>query len=132
MSFPDMAAYDMNPVFDNLMKQHKIENNMFSFYMGSKENTYDSELTIGGYNKNKFTGDLHYHKITKKEFWNFKADNILIGGEDIGLCKNGCNLIADTGTSLITVPSKMFDKVYDKIPVEDSCIKLEELPEITF
>lgn len=59
---------------------------MFSFYMGSKENTYDSELTIGGYDKKFFTGDINYHKITNKNFWLFKADNILIGGEDLGLC----------------------------------------------
>jgi len=44
-----------------------------------------------------------------------KADNILLDGKDIGLCKNGCKLIADTGTSLITVPTKDIENLMNNI-----------------
>ncbi len=34
-----------------------------------------------------------------------KADNILVDGKDVGLCRHGCRVIADSGTSLITGPT---------------------------
>ncbi len=39
-----------------------------------------------------------------------KADNILLGGKDIGLCKGGCRIIADTGTSFNTGPRSSLGK----------------------
>jgi len=34
-----------------------------------------------------------------------KADNILVDGKDIGLCHGeGCRLIMDTGTSIMSAP----------------------------
>lgn len=100
--------------------------------MGSHENTNDSEITIGGVDPKLYEGEINYHKITDQNFWLFKAENILIDGKDVGLCKGGCNLIADTGTSLITTPSNQVDTLLNKLPLEDSCYNQEELPDLTF
>lgn len=73
--------------------------------MSSKENAYESQITFGGYDPNLLEGPIHYHHVIDKYYWMIKADNILINGQDVGFCPNGCKLIADTGTSLITGPS---------------------------
>jgi len=41
-----------------------------------------------------------------------KADNVLIDGQDLGIGKeNGVKLLFDTGTTLMTIPPKWFDKI---------------------
>jgi len=50
-----------------------------------------------------------------------KADKILVGGVDVGLCKHGCKVIADTGTSLITGPTNDLYTLMDELDVEDNC-----------
>ena len=65
----------------------------------------ESQITFGGYDDTLLDGPIHYHRVVDKYYWMIKADNILIGGKDVGLCPHGCKLIADTGTSLITGPT---------------------------
>jgi cathepsin D len=50
-------------------------------------------------------GEPKWHEVTDKYYWLLNADNILVNGEDLGLCKRGCKVVADTGTSLLTGPS---------------------------
>lgn len=49
-----------------------------------------------------------------------KAEKILLDGKDTGLCNN-CNVIADTGTSLITGPMDELMNLLNKIQVDDNC-----------
>ena len=47
---------------------------------------------------------MKWHRVVDEYYWMIKADKILLDGKDTGLC-NRCNVIADTGTSLITGPT---------------------------
>lgn len=78
---------------------------MFSFYFSRTDGSKSSELTIGGWDDSHMDGPLHFHSVTDKYYWLLDADNILVGGKDVGLCKHGCKVVADTGTSLLTGPS---------------------------
>ncbi|EGR30870.1 hypothetical protein IMG5_122010 [Ichthyophthirius multifiliis] len=132
LAFPSMVAYNRNSLFDNLAKSKKISKNIISFYMSNNAGSSDSQLTIGGYDKNKVLGQIHSHKIVKQYYWIFKADNILVGKKDIGLCKGGCYLIADTGTSLITGPSDSIYNLLNHLNVNDNCSNMNSLGDITF
>lgn len=100
-----MAAYQMEPIFDNVMKQGRLDNNVFSFYFDSKEDATNSRLILGGADPTYYVEPLVFFPVTEKYYWSLKASQILVGGKDIGLCKGGCTVVADTGTSLITGPS---------------------------
>jgi hypothetical protein len=42
------------------MDQHLLTQNMFSFYMTTSQND-SSELIFGGYDREKFTGNIQWH-----------------------------------------------------------------------
>lgn len=105
LAYPSMAAYNFSPMFDNIMKQKLLDRNVFSFYFSRNEGSKTSELTLGGWDNDHFEGELHFHNVVDKYYWLLDADNILVGGKDVGLCKHGCKVVADTGTSLLTGPS---------------------------
>lgn len=65
---------------------------------------------MGGWDNDHFSGELHFHNVVNKFYWLLDADNILVNNKDVGLCKHGCKVVADTGTSLLTGPS---DDLYD-------------------
>lgn len=82
--------------------------------MSPKNGRTDSEITVGGVDPSKYTGNINYHKVLKDYYWLVAAQNILVGGKDIGLCTGGCYVIADTGTSLITGPTNFVYKLLGK------------------
>ena len=101
-----MAAYGFHPLFDNIMDQGVLDKNVMSFYYDRTEDSSRSVMTIGGVDKDLYEGKIHYHDVVHKYYWTVKADDILLGDQSLDLCGlNGCKVVADTGTSLLTGPS---------------------------
>lgn len=100
--------------------------------MSPREGTSNSEITIGGADRNRYSGDIKYHKVLKEYYWLVGADNILVDGKDVGLCTGGCYVVADTGTSLITGPSESIFSLLEHVNVDSFCNNVSSLPDITF
>lgn len=100
--------------------------------MSPRSGMSDSEITVGGIDETKFTGEINYHRVLKDYYWIVAASNILVGGKDVGVCKGGCYVIADTGTSVITGPSDSIFTLMDTIGVNTNCRNVESLPDLTF
>ncbi|CAD8170289.1 unnamed protein product [Paramecium pentaurelia] len=132
LAYPSMAAYNFNPLFDNIMQQKLLDRNVFSFYFSRQEGSRSSELTLGGWDTDHFQGELHFHNVVNKYYWLLDADNILVNGQDVGLCKHGCKVVADTGTSLLTGPSDDLYDLLDTLNIDENCKNAKELPKLTF
>lgn len=74
---------------------------------------------------------MKWHRVIDKYYWMIKAEKILLDGKDTELCNN-CNVIADTGTSLITGPTNELLNLLDRITVDDNCNNIKSLPVLTF
>uniref|UniRef100_A0A673MF47 Cathepsin D-like n=1 Tax=Sinocyclocheilus rhinocerous TaxID=307959 RepID=A0A673MF47_9TELE len=104
MAYPAISVDGVTPVFDTAMAAKILPQNIFSFYINRDPvGEVGGELMLGGFDQQYFDGDLHYVNITRKAYWQIKMDEVQVGGT-LTLCKNGCQAIVDTGTSMITGP----------------------------
>lgn len=110
LSFTHLSVTPESNFIDMLLKQKKIERNLFSFYF-NKNDTSKSEIAFGGINKDKILGnvnDIQYFKVISKDYWEIKIDNIYYGNAKFNICeKFSCTAIVDTGTSMIAGPRGM-------------------------
>lgn len=65
-------------------------------------------MYIIGVNFDLFDGEITYVPVTQKSYWQFKVDEVQIlepKWSILKLCEKGCQMISDTGSSLIAGPS---------------------------
>jgi cathepsin D len=121
LAYPSMAAYDQTPVFDSIINQKLLKNNVITFYYSYNENT-DGQVSLGFIDESKFKGKIYYYDVIDKYYWTIKLNDIRYNGKSLGLCNDGgCKAVVDTGTSLNTGPTKDIMKLLNTIPVENDC-----------
>jgi hypothetical protein len=67
------------PIFDNMMRQNLLRENIFSFYMATTPQD-QSELLFGSYDTSKFIGDINWHPVVDQLFWSLRLDDIKLNG----------------------------------------------------
>ena len=92
LAYPSFAERGITPVFDNMINQKLLQDNLFAFYLSSKMDEemegLDSELTFGYYDKSKYTGDMIWHPILHKLMFGIQLDDIKVNGVPMGICGN--------------------------------------------
>ncbi|GAA6105842.1 nothepsin [Tachysurus ichikawai] len=107
LSYPLLAEELGAPVFDNIMKQNKVEKPMFSFYLSrnGSSTSLGGELLLGGMDEELFIPPINWLPVTLKGYWQIKIDAVMVQGSATFCHSHSCQAIVDTGTTLITGPT---------------------------
>ncbi|NXJ19994.1 CATD protein, partial [Dicrurus megarhynchus] len=139
LGYPKIAVEGAEPVFDNIIKRKMINKNVFSFYLNrDPAGTPGGELILGGVDPKYYKGEFNYYNVTRRAYWQIHMDAVDVGN-GLTVCQGGCEAIVDTGTSLITGPTREVKKIQDAIGAKPlikgeyvvPCEKVPTLPNVT-
>jgi len=132
LAFQALSDSGYAPVIDNIITQHLLTENKFSFYFSTDESV-ESSLTLGTPNTDLYTGSLTYITLAEEFYWQLKLVDLKVNGVRLGLCPSqGCAGVVDTGTSLLTGPSSGVNALLRELGASEDCSNLASLPDITY
>jgi len=145
LGYPNIAVNRIVPPFQEMMAQGLVDQPIFTFYINRDMNDpeHGGEITFGGINPNHHTSNITYVPVTRQGYWQFTVDNIEVadgGAANDLICNGGCQVISDTGTSLITGPKEEIKVLNNLIGAIEvilgeyfiNCNRIPVLPPITF
>jgi len=143
IAMPPSKTNPVLPPFDVMKQRGVFGENVFAFFLSTcphgVESCSGSQLTLGGVDTTKFTGDFTYVKETSYQsllgYWLIKSTGFSVGGQKMA-CANpmlGCPMVVDTGTSILTVPPSQWKKISQVIGnVSADCSNIDSLPTLHF
>ncbi|BET00944.1 cathepsin [Nesidiocoris tenuis] len=140
LAFPAIAMVSNVTVYENMLNQRLLANNLFSIYM--KRSMWDQdggEIIFGGWDESKFDSDhLDFIPVISGAYWTFRIDQISAG------VKIGERTLAmvDSGSSYIYLEKPIAEKFYNAIKgtnitrissgVIVDCLALDIMPSLEF
>ncbi|KAM4609823.1 renin [Polymixia lowei] len=139
MGYPNVAIDGITPVFDRIMSQHVLKEEVFSvYYSRDPKHSPGGELVLGGTDPNYYTGTFNYMGTKDTGKWEVIMKGVSVG-EEMMFCEEGCTAVIDTGSSYITGPAssvsllmKSIGAQLDESGYKVNCDIVKALPTVTF
>ena len=140
LAFQTISVDNVTPVWYNLLSQGKVSSPVFGVYLSrNAQSKVGGEITFGGIDTSRYTGDITYVPLNSETYWAFVIDDMTIGGKTASVCSK-CQGIADTGTSLIAGPKDAMTKINDMIGAKVgptgqamvNCSAIAAMPDVAF
>lgn len=77
-----MSAADTLPLFDNMMKNNLIQNNIFSIYLNPNKDK-QGEVLFGIVNELFMKSNFIFHPVISNDYWEIELKDIQIGEEKL-------------------------------------------------
>lgn len=137
LGFPQLAADKVTPPFYDMVKQG-LTDNYFSVWLSGNAGNNGGEITWGGVNPARYTGNFVYVPLSKAGYWQIRIDSVRVG--NVVQCSSGCEGIVDTGTSLMAGPPKDVNAIQSILGSQPlaageftiDCSLISQLPNITY
>lgn len=128
LGFPEIAVGKVQPPFQNALEQGALAEPVFSFWLNrnADDGEQGGELVLGGVDPEHYTGEHVWVPVTRRGFWQFEMKGLSIerkAGGSVEACSGGCQVIADTGTSLIAGPPEEIDRINAAIGAESVVVE---------
>ncbi|KAJ7344234.1 hypothetical protein JRQ81_000184 [Phrynocephalus forsythii] len=138
LAFPSISSSGATPVFDNMMSEGLVSQDLFSVYLSSDDQS-GSFVMFGGVDTSYYTGSLNWVPLSSESYWEITLDSITMNGQSVA-CSGGCQAIIDTGTSLLAGPPNGIANIQYYIGASQSsngeyyvsCSEMNSLPDIVF
>ncbi|XP_041092046.1 pepsin A-like [Polyodon spathula] len=140
LAYPSIASAEATPLFDNMMSQHLVSQDLFSFYLNRIPSTGpQAVLTFGGVDPSYYTGAIQWVPVTSQSYWQVNLDSVKINGQVVA-CSSGCEAIFDTGTSPLCGSSDAISSILKLAGLSlqsngmyaVSCDSLDKMPDVVF
>jgi cathepsin D len=79
MGFQSISEYNAPPVFQSLVSEGQTTDPVFAMKLAAN----GSELDIGGFNSDLYTGDFTYVPVTQEGYWQVAYDALNVDGEQV-------------------------------------------------
>uniref|UniRef100_A0AAQ4PN68 Peptidase A1 domain-containing protein n=1 Tax=Gasterosteus aculeatus aculeatus TaxID=481459 RepID=A0AAQ4PN68_GASAC len=137
LAYPRLSASGATPVFDNMMREGLVNQDLFSVYLSS-DSQQGSVVTFGGVDPNHYSGPISWIPLSNELYWQITVDSVTVNGQVVA-CNGGCQAIVDTGTSLIVGPQSSISSINSRVGARSqngdylvNCNGIAQMPDVTF
>uniref|UniRef100_F7I3G2 Renin n=1 Tax=Callithrix jacchus TaxID=9483 RepID=F7I3G2_CALJA len=141
MGFSEQAIGKVTPLFDNIISQGLLKEDVFSFYYNRDSENSQSlggQIVLGGSDPQHYEGNFHYINLIRTGLWQIPMKGVSVGSSTL-LCEDGCLALVDTGASYISGSTSSIEKLMEALGAKkrlfDYVVKCNEgptLPDISF